>query len=166
MSAKISGNADGQKVMKPLFFSFRRFQLTSLLVIIVILSVVSVGLRIIFQKLVLNEAERDAVHISTAIRDSEISQFFWPDGTQKQYFSIPPQRLSELDHNMRSFLVPFDIVKIKVFDIETQIVYSTDSTIIGEMDPNNAKLLTALGGNPLQSMKAKMKFGTLRMKNG
>jgi hypothetical protein len=128
--------------------------------------VVSVGLRIIFQKLVLNEAEQDAVQISTAIRDSEISRFFWPDGTQKQFLSISPQRLSELDNNMRSFLVPFDIVKIKVFDIDTRIVYSTDSTIIGEEDSNNAKLLTALGGNLPRSMKAKMKFGILKMKNG
>jgi len=155
MSAKIFDNADGQNVKKPLFFSIRRFQLTSLLVIVVILSVVSVGLRIIFQKLVLNEAEQDAVQISTAIRDSEISRFFWPDGTQKQFLSLPPQRLSELDNNMRSFLVPFDIVKIKVFDIDTRIVYSTDSTIIGEVDSNNAKLLTALGGVPASKYESK-----------
>ena len=155
MNAKIFGNADGQNMMKPLFFSFRRFQLTSLLVIVVILSVVSVGLRITFRKLVLNEAEHDAVHISTAIRDSEISRFFWPDGTQQQFFFIPPQRLSELDNHMRSFLVPFDIVKIKVYDIETRIVYSTDSTIIGEVDSNNAKLLTSLGGTPASKYESK-----------
>ena len=114
MTAKIFGNADGQNVTRRLFFSFHRCQGISLLVIVVILSVVSVGLRIIFQKLVLNEAEQDAVQISTAIRDSEISRFFWPDGIQKQFLSISPQRLSELDNNMRSFLVPFEIVKIKV----------------------------------------------------
>jgi hypothetical protein len=155
MSAEIFGNADGQNMMRPLFFSFRRFQLTSLLVIVVILSVVSVGLRITFRKLVLNEAEHDAVHISTAIRDSEISRFFWPDGTRKQFLSIPPQRLSELDNHMRSFLVPFDIVKIKVFDAETRIVYSTDSTIIGRVDSNNAKLLAALGGTPASKHESK-----------
>jgi len=87
MSAKIFDNADGQKVVKPLFFSFRRFQLFSLLVIVVIRSVVSVGLRIIFRKLVLNKAEQSAVHISAAIHDSEISQFFCSDSTQKQYFN-------------------------------------------------------------------------------
>jgi len=155
MNAKIFGNADGQNVKRTFFFSIRRFQLTSLLVIVVILSVVSVGLRIIFQKLVLNEAEQDAVQISTAIRDSDISRFFWPDGIQKQFLSISPQRLSELDNNMRSFLVPFDIVKIKIFDIETRIIYSTDSTIIGEADSNNAKLLTALGGTPASKYESK-----------
>ncbi|MHC4583970.1 MAG: hypothetical protein ACYS3N_05540 [Planctomycetota bacterium] len=155
MNAKIFGNADGQNVKRPIFFSFRRFQFICLLVIVVILSVVSVGLRIIFQKLILNEAEHDAVHISTAIRDSEISRFFWRDRTQKQFFSIPPQRLSELDNHMRSFLVPFDIVKIKVYDIETRIVYSTDSTIIGEEDSNNAKLLTALEGTPTSKYESK-----------
>jgi hypothetical protein len=155
MSAKIIGNADGQNVKRPLFFSIRRFQITSLFVIVVILSVVSVGLRIIFQRLVLDETEQDAVHISTAMRDSEISQFFWPDDTQKKFLSILPQRQSELDNHMRSFLVPFDIVKIKIFDIDTRIVYSTDSTIIGEVDPNNTKLLTALGGKPASKYESK-----------
>ena len=155
MSSKMFGNADGQNVIRPLFFSFRRFQVTSLLAIVVILSVVSVGLRVIFQKLVLNEAEQDAVNISTAIRDSQISRFFWPDATQKQFLPIPPQGLSALDSHMRSFLVPFEIVKIKVFDTETRIVYSTDSTIIGEMDSNNAKLLTALGGTPTSKYESK-----------
>jgi hypothetical protein len=155
MGAKIFGDADGGNVARPFLCSFRCFQITSLLAIIVILSVVSVGLRIIFQKLVLNEAEQDAVHISTAIRDSQISRFFWPDATQEQFLPISPQRLSELDNHMRSFLVPFDIVKIKVFDIETQIVYSTDSTVIGEVDSNNAKLLTALAGTPTSKYESK-----------
>lgn len=155
MSDQIFGNADRQNVKHPLFFSFRRFQITSLLVIVVILIVVSVGLRITFQKLVLNEAEHDAVHISTAIRDSEISRFFWPDETQEQFFPVPLQRLSELDNHMRSFLVPFDIVKIKVYDIEARIIYSTDSTIIGEVDSNNAKLLTSLGGTPVSKYESK-----------
>jgi hypothetical protein len=155
MSSRIFSGADGQNVARPRFFSFRRFQVTSLLVIVVILSVVSVGLRIIFQKLVLNEAEQDAVHISTAIRDSQISRFFWPDATQKQFLPVPPRRLSELDNHMRSFLVPFDIVKIKVFDAETRIVYSTDSTIIGRVDSNNAKLLAALGGTPASKHESK-----------
>jgi hypothetical protein len=149
------GNADGQDVIRPLFFSLRRFQVTSLLAIVVILSVVSVGLRIIFQKLVLNEAEQDAVHISTAIRDSQILRFFWPEATREQFLSIPPQRLLELDNRMRSFLAPFDIVKIKVFDTDTRIVYSTDSTIIGEVDSKNAKLIVALGGKPVSKYESK-----------
>ena len=155
MSDKIFDDTEGQRVARPLFFSFRRFQITSLLVIVVILSVVSVGLRFIVQKLVLNEAEQEAVHISAAIRDSEISNFFWLKDIQNQSFSVSPQRLSELDNKMRSFLVPFDIVKIKVFDSKTKIVYSTDPTIIGEMDPDNAKLLTALAGTPASKYESK-----------
>lgn len=161
MSDKIVDNTDAQKTVRPLFFSFRRFQITSLLVIVVILSVVSVGLRFIIQKLIRNEAEHNSVHISTAIRDSEISRFFWPEGNQKQYLSVSPQQLSELDNKMRSFLIPFDIVKIKIYDSETKIVFSTDSTVIGKMDPNNARLLKALGGAPTSKYESKDKVWDL-----
>lgn len=155
MNDKMLGDAGEQNVARLQFFSLRRFQVTSLLAIAAIMSVATVGLRTTFHKLVLNEAEHDAVHVSEAIRDSQISRLIWPDATQNQLLPIPPQRLSELDDQMRSFLVPFDIIKVKVFDIETQIVYSTDSPIIGKVDPNNARLLTALGGTPSSKYESK-----------
>jgi len=45
------------------------------------------------------------------------------------------------------FLIPFNIVKMKIFDTETRIIYSTDSLIIGQLDRDNTKLAMALSGS-------------------
>ncbi len=139
------------------FKLFWYFQLFSFAFLVIILFIACLGLRLILQRFVLYEAEQDAVHISAAIRDSEISQFLQSGDAPKQYFSIPKEKLLELDNNMRTFLAPFDIVKIKIFDSETRIVYSTDMAIIGSVDPNNAKLLTALSGTPISKYESKDK---------
>jgi len=49
---------------------------------------------------------------------------------------------------MRGLLAPLHVVKIKAFDTDRRIVYSTDRKIIGQVDAENAKLLTALNGTP------------------
>lgn len=142
-------NSHSRKKTNLDFDLFRHFQLISLVSIIIILIVACLGLRLIFRKLVLYEAERDAIRISAALRDSEIYKFFSQNVDEKQNFFIPKEKFSELDRRMRLFLTPFDIVKIKIFDSTTRIVYSTDLTIIGKLDPDNAKLLTALAGTPI-----------------
>ncbi len=139
-------NLGSRKVMGSGFKLFWYFQLFSFVFLVIILFIACLGLRLILQRFVLYEAEQDAAHISAAIRDSEISRFFQSDDAPKQHFSVPKEDLLELDNNMRAFLAPFDIVKIKIFNSETRIVYSTDPTIIGRADPNNAKLLAALSG--------------------
>ncbi len=139
------------------FKLFWYFQFFSFVFLVIILFIACLGLRLILKRFVLYEAEQDAVQISAAIRDSEISRFFQSGDTPKQYFSISKEKLSELDNNMRTFLAPFDIVKIKIFDSETRIVYSTDPAIIGRMDPNNAKLLIALSGIPISKHETKDK---------
>lgn len=142
-------NSHSRKNANLNFNLFRHFQLISLISIIIILIVACLGLRLIFRKLVLHEAERDAIRISAALRDSEIYKFFSQDTDEKQTIFIPKEKLAELDRTMRLFLTPFDIVKIKIFDSNTRIVYSTDLTIIGKLDPDNAKLLIALAGTPI-----------------
>jgi len=148
-------SADEQRAVKQGFRLFRYFQFVSLAAIVVILIVAVLGLRFIFRNLVLYEAERDAIRISNSLRDSEMRRFIQFYQDDKQYLSIPEGQLPEMDQHMRVCLTPFDIVKIKVFNNETRIIYSTDSKIIGRLDPNNAKLAVALGGMPISKYESK-----------
>ncbi len=148
-------SADEQRVVKQGFRLFRYFQFVSLASIAVILIVAVIGLRFVFRNLVLHEAERDAIRISNSLRDSEMRRFIQFYQDDKQYLSIPEEQLQEMDQHMRVCLSPFDIVKIKVFNNETRIIYSTDSNIIGRLDPNNAKLAVALGGMPISKYESK-----------
>ncbi len=54
--------------------------------------------------------------------------------------------MPKLDQEIRVFLASFDIVKIKFFDNEMRVIYSSDSKIIGKLDINNTKLAGALTG--------------------
>lgn len=80
------------------------------------------------------------------ISNSIMSLFIKKHPGEEGELSIPKETIGELDKSFRKFLAPFNIVKIKVFDTDTQIVYSTDPSIIGKLDKNNAELLSALNG--------------------
>lgn len=155
VNGKVSDNALEQGIAKSGSREFRYFQISSLAAIVVILIVAGLGLRFIFRNLVLYEAERDATRISNALRDSEMQRFIKTNDKGEESLIIAEQEEDELDRRMRVFLSPFDIVKIKVFDSETRIVYSTDREIIGRLDRENAKLATALSGSPISKHESK-----------
>ncbi len=155
MTEESFGSADKERTVKRGFRLFRYFQFVSLAAIVVILIVAVLGLRFIFRSLVLYEAERDAVRISNSLRDSEMRRFIQFYQDNKRYLSVPQEQLPEMDQHMRVCLIPFDIVKIKVFNAETRIIYSTDSKIIGRLDPDNAKLAVALSGTPISKYESK-----------
>ncbi len=161
VAGKVSENSFKPVTVKPGSVPFRYFQLTSLAAIVVILIVAGLGLRFIFRSLVLYEAERDAIRISTALRDAEIYRFIQKDDKGEECLTIAQQEIPEMDRRLRVFLAPFDIVKIKVFDMETRIVYSTDMKIIGRFDRDNTKLLTALSGSTISKHESKDKVWDL-----
>ncbi len=140
---------------KASFRLFRHFLLVSVPAIVIILIVAVLGLRFILRQFVLFEAERDAIRISCGIRDCEMHRFFGENRDKEQSLSIPQEELPELDHQMQTFLTTFDIVKIKIFNNETKIVYSTDPKIIGMLNPDNAKLAKALRGSTVSKYETK-----------
>ncbi|MBW8041369.1 MAG: GHKL domain-containing protein [Planctomycetes bacterium] len=144
-----------QRIGKPGLRLLRHFRFASLPAIVLILVVASLGLRSIIRHLVIYEAERDAFRISRALRDGEMRRFIRANRGDKQLLSVSQEELSELDRKMRVFLASFDIVKIKVFNTNTEIIYSTDSKIIGKLNPDNPKLAKALSGSPVSKYETK-----------
>ncbi|MHC4192350.1 MAG: sensor histidine kinase [Planctomycetota bacterium] len=135
---------------------FHHFYLFSTASIIIILIVTGLGLRHVLRNLVIIEAEDDAIRVSTAARDCEIRRYIGQHYDKNERFlTIPPTELSEVDHHMRVFIAPFDIVKIKIFNTELRVIYSTDPKAIGKLDPNNTSLLTALAGTPISKYECK-----------
>ncbi len=137
------------------FRLFRYFVLVSLAAVAAILLVSTVGLRWILLDLVLGEAETDAVRVSRGLRDCELHEYIPMDTSGEQVLSIAPERMGDLDRQMRLFLAPFDIVKIKIYNAESRIVYSTDPKIIGRLDRDNALLAKALSGATASKRESK-----------
>jgi len=137
------GETLSRKTAKSGFWLFRYFLLISVLGAGALLVLSALGLWLIFPNFVMRDAEDDAIHLATVISDREMRDFTEAGGG---LLSIPQERLAELDLRLRSYLHPFGIVKIKIFNVKTQIVYSTDSKIVGRVDPENPKLQMALIG--------------------
>lgn len=155
MAVKMFRKSHKQDPEKPAFYLFRHFYLLSVVAIAVILAIACLGLRNIFRNLVLGEAERDAVRISRAISACEVKGFIQSPGAGQHSLHIPPEKMPQLDRKLRDFLAPFDIVKIKVFNLDTRIIYSTDPSIIGKLNPDNTKLAKALSGTAVSKYETK-----------
>ncbi|MEJ2199815.1 MAG: GGDEF domain-containing protein [Desulfuromonadaceae bacterium] len=112
--------------------------------ILIIISAASFGIYKVFQYHIIRGAEKDAVRLSQLILAYEGKCL--TDSDSRQMLSITPQDIAPLDLRFRAFLHPFGIVKIKIYDLEHRIIYSTDKSIIGHLDPNNQRLQRALTG--------------------
>ena len=147
-----------RKFLKSTFNLSRNFLFVALPAILLILFVAGLLLQIIFRDLILYEAEKNAVHISVAIRNSEIYQFIESDPDTGSFLTIPQEKLPQLDKGMRAFLTPFNIIKIKIYDADTRIVYCTEAGLIGKLDADNEKLAMALSGMPASERKTKKQY--------
>lgn len=92
---------------------------------------------------VLRGAEDDAVRIAQVMVSQQYS-FLFSEGEEN--IALNPQELSFFDRQTKDFLHPFGIVKIKVFDLNRVIIYSTDARIIGLKVEENARLERSLRG--------------------
>jgi PAS domain S-box-containing protein len=120
-----------------------------------ILLLVVFGLRSALRDNAIKTAEHTAGHITDALRDLEAEALIGTGADGQRGLAIEPEAIPDLDRRMRSFLAPFNIVKIKVFDRQTRIIYSTDQKIIGELNPDNAKLRAALSGIAVSKLESK-----------
>ncbi len=139
-------NSVMKKDMEPSSYLFNRFEYFSLPSITIILIVGILLLKTIFYDLIIFDAEKDAIRISTALRDSESLNFLKIKDDEENAMYIPKETMSEMDRQLRKYLSPYDILKIKVYNTENQIIYSTDTTITGEYDRDNIRLKEALKG--------------------
>lgn len=143
---------------KPGSYLFHQLQIVSPLAIIVILIVAMFGLRTVFHKMVILEAEKDAIRISKALRDSGLNDSLSLKMDEKDILYISKESIPEIDRHLRSFLGPFNIVKIKIFNSETLIIYSTDAKIMNKYDLENNDLKKVFNGSIVSKYTHKEHF--------
>lgn len=162
MNASVSKNKDYFNKPFSGYNMFSHFQLFSVVSIVIILFVAGLGLRHILRKLIIREAEKDAIRISKVARDCELHQYLelHKNGRDK-ILRIPVTELPKIDRSINLFTEAFDIAKIKIYNVESQVIYSTETKIIGEQDPHNKSLLTALAGTPISKYESKDKVWDL-----
>lgn len=124
----------------------RLFVVTALVSIVVITSLAGYAFYRVLEKNVVDSAEEDAIKISSALLEDQRAQITsLRDGVP--VVSVAPEKLLSLDRQLRKFLSPFDIVKIKIYSSDDTIVYSTEAKLIGHVDRGNLRLARALAGS-------------------
>jgi diguanylate cyclase (GGDEF)-like protein len=111
--------------------------------IIAILILATFGIHRVYSRQIIANAEDDAVQTSKALLSLEKEVIIDPVRGQ---ILLNEKEVEQLDSRFRKFLHPFNIVKIKIFDRQNRIVYSTDRTIIGQVDNENLRLARAMAG--------------------
>ncbi len=117
--------------------------IVGLVSMLLILSLTGYGIYRDAAKEIILDAEDNAVRIATVMVE-EHEDFLFSAGQENIAFSQ-----SEIDlfsQHARKFLHPFEIVKIKIFDLDRVIIFSTDAKIIGKKVENNPRLERALRG--------------------
>jgi len=156
MHIRTHKDRDPHEMLRSDYRPFRRFYWLSLVSIIIILFVAGLGLRQILRNLIILEAEEDAVRISRVARDCEIRPYIEQYHSQgEEFLTIPPSELPEVDRKMLVFAAPFHIVKIKIYNAESRVIYSTDHQITGRLNSHNVSLQTALAGTPISKHESK-----------
>ncbi len=138
-------------------FLIKTFIIFSIVSTAIIFFLINYGMYRIFQKYSVSEAEHSAVSISNALFEQEKDSLLHtaPDGSLA--LSVEKEYFAELDRRMKKYLITFDIVKIKTFAPNGEIIYSTDHKIIGQISKDNENLQKALSGGIFSKLEKKDK---------
>lgn len=150
-----------QKKFKNISSLVRLLTVLALFSGVAIISLGAFGIHSIYSRHVINMAEKEAVLISRLLANQQHDLFFSKNPEEKA-LRIDPSQIERIDKRLREFLHPFDIVKIKIFDLDTRILYSTDNAIIDETVHGNERLQKALSGQVDSHLEQKERLRDLQ----
>lgn len=107
---------------------------------------VGINLHFIYRGHIIRDAEQNALKIGYVIFEREKALLVGSDDRNEQVLAVPGRNLPLLDQRIQLYLQPLNIVKIKFFNPAKEVVYSSDRSIIGKVDKDNASLDRALAG--------------------
>jgi diguanylate cyclase (GGDEF)-like protein len=133
----------------------RLFLLLSVVSVAVVLLLVGYGIFQIYGSQMIREAGEDAIAVAQSILQQERWTMISRDAGGRKRVAVAREEYVELDMRLHEFLSPFHIYKIKVYSEDKTIVYSTESSIVGIVDDNNARLARTLKSGEIISQLVK-----------
>jgi diguanylate cyclase (GGDEF)-like protein len=139
------------------------YMMAAIVSFVVILTLAGFSIHRIYSQYIINNAEEDAITISKAILADETEFLFVVNPLALPHLEIVGDKIEPFDVHIRKFLQPFNIVKIKIYNLEKTIIYSTDPAIIGIIDSDNPRLQEALLGHNNSKLERKDEATDLTM---
>lgn len=125
----------------------RLLVVTAIVSMVVIVLLSAYGFYRLFSGFVTSTAVNDSVRLCRVMIDQQKPLMFDAASSHSIQLVVHESDILPLDRNLRHFLRPFGIVKIKIYDNGRRIIYSTESRLIGRVDDRNLRLANALSGN-------------------
>jgi diguanylate cyclase (GGDEF)-like protein len=114
--------------------------------IIVVVIMSSYGFYRVFSSFVIKSAEVDSVQLCRVIIEEQQEQMFVTPPGKPVELGLHGTEILMFDSRLRSFLAPFNIIKVKIYNNKKMIIYSSDPMLIGKVDENIQRLKNALSG--------------------
>ena len=114
--------------------------------IITILTFATIAVHLITTREVKRDAMMAAVKIGRSLFEQQKKVLISIDSGGKQIIHIDKANISTFDDYIRFNLYNFDILKIKIYSLSSEIIYSSDEKIIGKTDRENSRLKRAMAG--------------------
>jgi diguanylate cyclase (GGDEF)-like protein len=100
----------------------------------------------VFSGFVIKSAEVDSIQLCRVLIDEQKDLMFVTPPGKKVEIGLHGTEILPFDNRLRSFLAPFNIIKVKIYNPAKKIIYCTDPMLIGKIDTNNRRLANALSG--------------------
>lgn len=134
---------------------FRKFVISSVIAIVVILSVVGVSIHRLYTMHIIGDAKATSLKVIYMLFEEEREVLISDDKLGLTQIYISSKHFSALDQRMQDLLRPLQIAKIKIFSKAKKVIYSTDYSIIGKFDKGNQNLIRSLEGEVIYEIKEK-----------
>lgn len=138
------------------------FALMSVASVATITLLVGLGVFQIYRAHLVAAAQNSSAAVAHVLLEQERVVIVEPRAGGGIRMHVADSDVAGLDRRLSRFLAPFGILKIKVYDTERKIVYSTDKSIVGKVDSDNEKLARVLeSGSPDSKLVRKGKIADL-----
>ena len=133
----------------------RVFTTLSLILLVVILFLNGYVIHRIHKIHTFNDVEHATRSISRFFFEQKKEILFHMNSEGQKSLNVEPGHVVELEEYLLKYMAPLDILKIKIFSKNKRIVYSTDHSIIGQIDADNEALKRALKGEVVSKLEKK-----------
>jgi diguanylate cyclase (GGDEF)-like protein len=139
----------------------RKLVIVAYISLTIIVSGSGYGIYQVYNNHIIHNAEVDSEHISSVLLVEQRDLLFTVGLDGRPVLFVDPMYRDALDRRLRRFLQAFEIVKIKVYDADKTIIFSTETALIGKLDAKNIRLERALNGDTDSHLENKEAFRDL-----
>jgi signal transduction histidine kinase len=140
-------DSENNEIVTRDFDLVKYFSVACLILFVVVTTLMCTAFYYISKQYIRRDSEHHAIPIANWLARNAFVE-------DQQFPVLGTSEFIRLDREMRDVLQPLQIFKIKIYNPETRIIYTTDRQIkYGTLDPDNAKLMSALEGNVVSSLQ-------------